>query len=251
MAGDWKYKIVEIAEDMAGDDGLDYGELSESEQMKYYKKAYDYYLDRDVEPMAKGGIMRAKYAYGTDDDDIEEIQEDETDIIELMKDQGVPYGEQVKSQESGIMQMADEDPLLIEEYRKYVFDMQEQGLEPMTFEQFKRDARAGMASNINPEIRIEEVVKEFIRERGRKPNSLEELKEFYEMRIGTAKRNPEMDVVNELVEEDKTRITLAGGNLVGGQVRLDVDGDGSIGADDLKALRDNKQSGGLAAILGV
>ena len=211
MAADWKYKIVEIAEDMAGDDDKDYGELSESEQMKYYKKAYDYYLDRMSE--AEGGIMRAKYAYGTDDDDIEEIQEDETDIIELMKDQGVPYGEQVKSQESGIMQMADEDPLLIEEYRKYVFDMQEQGLEPMSFEQFKRDARAGMASNINPEIRIEEVVKEFIRERGRKPNSLEELKEFYEMRIGTAKRNPEMDVVNELVEEDKTKITLASGGL--------------------------------------
>ena len=38
------------------------------------------------------------------------------------------------------------------------------------------------------EIRIEEVVKEFIRERGRKPNSLRELKEFYEMRIGTAKK---------------------------------------------------------------
>ena len=83
----------------------------------------------------------------------------------------------------------------------------------MSFEQFKRDARAGMASNINPEIRIEEVVKEFIRERGRKPNSLEELKEFYEMRIGTAKRNPEMDVVNELIEEDKTKITLASGGL--------------------------------------
>jgi hypothetical protein len=60
-----------------------------------------------------------------------------------------------------------------------------------------------------------------------------------------------MEVVKELVEDDKTRITLAGGNLVGGQVKLDVDGDGSIGADDLKALRDNKQSGGLAAILGV
>ena len=58
-------------------------------------------------------------------------------------------------------------------------------------------------------------------------------------------------VVKELVEDDKTRITLAGGNLVGGQVKLDVDGDGSIGADDLKALRDNKQSGGLAAILGL
>lgn len=248
MAGDWKYKIVEIAEDMAGDDDLDYGELSESEQMKYYKKAYDYYLDRMSE--AEGGIMRARYSAGTDEDDIEEFGEEDLDVIELMKDQGVPMGEQVKTQESGIMQMADEDPVLIEEYRKYVFDMQEQGLEPMPFEQFKRDARAGMASNINPEIRIETVVKEFIRERGRKPNSLDELKEFYEMRMGTA-RNPGMDVVKELVEDDKTRITLAGGNLVGDQVKLDMDNDGDIGADDLAELRKKAQVGGLAAILGV
>jgi len=210
MAADWKYKIVEIAEDMAGDDDLDYGDLSESEQMKYYKKAYDYYLDRMSE--AEGGIMRANYAYGSEDD-IEEIGEEDIDTIELMKDQNIPYGEQVQTQESGIMQLAGEDPLLIEEYRKHIFDMQEQGLEPMSFEQFKAEARSGMASNINPEIRIEEVVKEFIRERGRKPNSLDELKEFYEIRMGTAQGNPEMDVVNELVEEDKTKITLASGGL--------------------------------------
>jgi len=208
MAGDWKYKIVEIAQDMAGDDNKDYFELSESEQDKYYKKAYEYYLDRD--PNAMGGTMRANYAYGTDD---EEFGEEELDTIDIMKDQHIPYGEQVQTQESGIMQMAGEDPLLIEEYRKHIFDAQEQGFEPMSFEQFKAQARSGMASNINPEIRIEEVVKEFVREKGRKPNSLKELKEFYEIRMGTAQRNPEMDVVNELVEEDKTKITLASGGL--------------------------------------
>jgi hypothetical protein len=208
MAGDWKYKIVEIAQDMAGDDNKDYFELSESEQDKYYKKAYEYYLDRD--PNAMGGTMRANYAYGTDD---EEFGEEELDTIDIMKDQNIPYGEQVQTQESGIMQMAGEDPLLIEEYRKHIFDAQEQGFEPMSFEQFKAQARSGMASNINPEIRIEEVVKEFVREKGRKPNSLKELKEFYEIRMGTAQRNPEMDVVNELVEEDKTKITLASGGL--------------------------------------
>jgi len=148
------------------------------------------------------------------------------------------------------MQMADTelDPLE-DEYQKYRFDMLEQGLEPMDFNSFRREAMSDMAA-IRPEVRIEEVVKEFIREKGRKPDSLDELKEFYEMRMGTAK-DPGMEVVKELVEDDKTRITLAGGNLVGDQVKLDVDGDGSIGADDLKALRDNKQSGGLAAILGV
>ena len=241
---DWKYKIVEIAEDMAGEDGLDYSELSDKDQLKYYGKAYEYYLDRPEK--ANGGIMRNFYAQG---DEVEEFQEDDLSEIELMKDQGIPYGEQVKAQDSGIMQMADRDPLLEDEYNKYRFEMLEQGLDPMDFDSFRREAMSDQAA-IDPTIRIEQVVEEFIRVRGRKPNSLDELKEFFEMRMGTAK-NPGMDVVKELVEDDKTRITLAGGNLVGGQVKLDVDGDGSIGADDLKALRDNKQSGGLAAILGL
>ena len=241
---DWKYKIVEIAEDMAGDDNLDYSELSDSDQMKYYKKAYEYYLDRPEK--AQGGIMRNFYAQG---DEVEEFQEEDLDTIELMKDQGVPMGEQVRAQDSGIMQMADRDPLLEDEYNKYRFDMLEQGLEPMSFDEFRREAMSDQAA-IDPKIRIEEVVMEFIKVKGRKPNSLDELKEFYEMRMGTA-RNPGMDVVKELVEDDKTRITLAGGNLVGDQVKLDMDNDGDIGADDLAELRKKAQVGGLAAILGV
>ena len=201
---------------------------------------------RKVAKMANGGIMRNFYAQG---DEVEEFQEEDLDTIELMKDQGVPMGEQVRAQDTGIMQMADRDPLLEDEYNKYRFDMLEQGLEPMDFDSFRREAMSDQAA-IDPKIRIEEVVMEFIKIKGRKPNSLDELKEFYEMSMGTA-RNPGMDVVKELVEDDKTRITLADGKLVGGQVKLDVDGDGSIGADDLKALRDNKQSGGLAAILGL
>ena len=46
------------------------------------------------------------------------------------------------------MMMADSDyrdPMLVEEYEKYRFDMLEQGLEPMSFEQFRREALAGMA----------------------------------------------------------------------------------------------------------
>ena len=46
------------------------------------------------------------------------------------------------------MMMADSDyrdPFLVDEYEKYRFDMLEQGLEPMSFEQFRREALAGMA----------------------------------------------------------------------------------------------------------
>ena len=203
---DWKYKIVEIAEDMAGEDGLDYSELSDKDQLKYYGKAYEYYLDRPEK--ANGGIMRNFYAQG---DEVEEFQEDDLSEIELMKDQGIPYGEQVKAQDSGIMQMADRDPMLEDEYNKYRFDMLEQGLDPMDFDSFRREAMSDQAA-IDPKIRIEEVVKEFIREKGRKPNSLDELKEFFEMKMGTAK-DPGMEVVKELVEDDKTRITLAGGSF--------------------------------------
>ena len=240
---DWKYKIVEIAEDMAGEDGLDYSELSDKDQLKYYGKAYEYYLDRPEK--ANGGIMRNFYAQG---DEVEEFQEDDLSEIELMKDQGIPYGEQVKAQDSGIMQMADRDPLLEDEYQKYRFDMLEQGLDPMDFDSFRREAMSDQAA-IDPTIRIEEVVKEFIREKGRKPNSLDELKEFFEMRMGTAK-NPGMEVVKELVEDDKTRITLAGGSFP------DLSGDGEITQEDIligKGVikRDEKQSGGLAAILGL
>jgi len=240
---DWKYKIVEIAEDMAGEDGLDYSELSDKDQLKYYGKAYEYYLDRPEK--ANGGIMRNFYREG---DEVEEFQEDDLSEIELMKDQGIPYGEQVRAQDSGIMQMADRDPLLEDEYNKYRFDMLEQGLDPMDFDSFRREAMSDQAA-IDPTIRIEEVVKEFIREKGRKPKSLDELKEFFEMRMGTAK-DPGMEVVKELVEDDKTRITLAGGSFP------DLNEDGEITQADIligKGVidRDEKQSGGLAAILGL
>ena len=43
--------------------------------------------------------------------------------------------------------MMAEDPFLREEYEKYRYDMLEQGLEPMTFEQFRREALAGMAKS--------------------------------------------------------------------------------------------------------
>ena len=225
-------EMSKIVKQLMDEEGFEFGEAVK-EAMKRTEKA-------------NGGIMRNFYAQG---DEVEEFQEDDLSEIELMKDQGIPYGEQVKAQDTGIMQMADAelDPLE-DEYQKYRFDMLEQGLEPMDFNSFRREAMSDMAA-IRPEVRIEEVVKEFIREKGRKPNSLDELKEFFEMRMGTAK-NPGMEVVKELVEDDKTRITLAGGSFP------DLSGDGQITQKDIligKGVidRDEKQSGGLAAILGV
>ena len=224
-------EMSKIVKQLMDEEGFEFGEAVK-EAMKRTEKA-------------NGGIMRNFYAQG---DEVEEFQEEDLDTIELMKDQGVPMGEQVRAQDTGIMQMADRDPLLEDEYNKYRFDMLEQGLEPMDFDSFRREAMSDQAA-IDPKIRIEEVVMEFIKEKGRKPNSLDELKDFYEMRMGTAK-NPGMDVVKELIEEDKTRITLAGGSFP------DLSGDGQITQKDIligKGVidRDEKQSGGLAAILGL
>ena len=224
--------MSKIVKRLMDEEGFEFGEAVK-EAMKRTEKA-------------NGGIMRNFYAQG---DEVEEFQEDDLSEIELLKDQGIPYGEQVKAQDSGIMQMADVDlDPLEDEYQKYRFDMLEQGLEPMDFDSFRREAMSDMAA-IRPEVRIEEVVKEFIREKGRKPKSLDELKEFFEMRMGTAK-DPGMEVVKELVEDDKTRITLAGGSFP------DLSGDGQITQKDIligKGVlpREKKQSGGLAAILGL
>ena len=43
------------------------------------------------------------------------------------------------------MEMAMADPMLIEEYEKYVYAMQEQGQEPVSFEQFVQEIMSGMA----------------------------------------------------------------------------------------------------------
>jgi len=47
-----------------------------------------------------------------------------------------------------------------------------------------------VSGNKNMNIRIEEVVKEFIRKKKRKPNSIDELKEFYMNEMGTASTGP-------------------------------------------------------------
>jgi len=51
-----------------------------------------------------------------------------------------------KDGQEGIMTAAKEDPLLVEEYNKYVFDLMEQrpDAKPMTFQDFKRMIKSGM-----------------------------------------------------------------------------------------------------------
>ena len=55
--------------------------------------------------------------------------------------QGIKDGGRIGYQGGGM-----EDPMLVEEYKKYVFEMEEMGLQPMSFEEFRAQAIAGMAS---------------------------------------------------------------------------------------------------------
>lgn len=60
------------------------------------------------------------------------------EFLEIMRD--------TKKSKDGIMQMASGYKTDIEEmYEQYVFEMEEQGLQPMSFSQFLAQARAGMA----------------------------------------------------------------------------------------------------------
>ena len=119
---DYKYKIQQFAEQLAYDDGLDYWELSDSQQDAYYTKAFDAWKGGNM--YAQGG--RINLAYGPSDPG---VVEDDLSTVEFMQDQGINHGPQ--------------------------------------------------ASGIDPNINIEVVVEEFIKRKGRRPRSIEEIKEFY------------------------------------------------------------------------
>ena len=119
------------------------------------------------------------------------IKEIETDLGDLNTLGSRPM------EKEGIMQMAsyepgNYDPAMIEEYEQYKFEMNEQrpGMPIMEIDEFIRMqiGEGNQARRIDPPI--EEVVREFIRVNGRKPNSLEELKEFFSSMIG--KEAPEL-----------------------------------------------------------
>ena len=131
-----------------------------------------------------GGVAPTEFKRFAQGGEVEiEEETDDLGIMDLMRDQGIEYGEQVSnaqndeilerlfeefldmglspedaakaardafdrmSQKSGdgIMQMASGYKTDIEEmYEQYVFEMEEQGLQPMSFSQFLARERAGM-----------------------------------------------------------------------------------------------------------
>ena len=106
-----KLEMSKIVKQLMDEEGFEFGEAVK-EAMRRMEKT----------KKANGGIMRKMLRAGDDPRDFEdEVQETDVDVIELMKDQGIPMGEQVKSKKEGIMQMAGETP---EEERDMEFNIE-------------------------------------------------------------------------------------------------------------------------------
>ena len=95
--------------------------------------SYGFFTDEEIEDtIASAGYKaggRVGFRFGGIDEAIESVQEDT-----------------IEEGEKGIMMAAKEDPLLVEEYNKYVFDLMEQrpDAKPMSFQDFKRMIMSGM-----------------------------------------------------------------------------------------------------------
>ena len=168
-----KQAIEDLAADIADDMGYDYFNLSPKMQAKIYKIAMDDFSDMMADKAdmmrkneAAGGMMRANYAFGSDDkmDQASGIQSlkgtkmasapdpmaDKNDMsmdlfgkpLELLDEEEMEYLEMQIQDRFGkrgapSIKMASDDSAM-DEYRKYVFDMLEQGMEPMSFQEYMR-----------------------------------------------------------------------------------------------------------------
>ena len=97
--------------------------------------AYGFFTDEEIEETIASAGYKAGGRVGFKFGGIDKAIENVTEEIET------------KSKE-GIMQAAGEDPLLVEEYNKYVFDLLENrpNAKPMSFQEFKRMIKSGMKS---------------------------------------------------------------------------------------------------------
>jgi hypothetical protein len=164
-----KQAIEDLAADIADDMGYDYFNLSPKMQAKIYKIAMDDFSDMMADKAdmmrkneAAGGMMRANYAMGSEDqasgikslegskmmasapDPMAEKNDMSLDLfgkpLELLTEEEMfeleeKIEDQFGKRDAPSIKMADNDSAM-DEYRKYVFEMREQGLEPVSFRQF-------------------------------------------------------------------------------------------------------------------
>jgi len=163
-----KDKIQSIAEQIADDMGYDYFDMTPRLQSVVYKMAMDDFSDMAADKAdmmrkneAAGGMMRANYAMGSEDqasgiqslkatkmasapDPMADKNDMSMDLfgkpLELLDEEEMEYLEMQIQDRFGkrgapSIKMASDDSAM-DEYKKYVFEMLEQGIEPVSFKQF-------------------------------------------------------------------------------------------------------------------
>ena len=166
-----KDAIQSLAESIADDMGYDYFDMTPRMQAKVYDMAMDDFSDMMADKAdmmrkneAAGGMMRANYAFGSDDkmdqasgikslegtkmasapDPMSEKNDMSLDLfgkpLELLTEEEMFELEEKIEDQFGkrgapSIKMAENDSAM-NEYRKYVFEMKELGLEPVSFQQF-------------------------------------------------------------------------------------------------------------------
>jgi hypothetical protein len=128
-------EMSKIVKKLMDDEGFEFGEAVK-EAMKRTRKD----VAGGGNMNYSGEMMRLNYAMGSED--IPEIEEtSDAEYQELLRQMGAP----TETQESGIMgirekapsiKMAGADPMLLEEYKKYVDEVIEMGGEPMSLKMF-------------------------------------------------------------------------------------------------------------------
>ncbi len=163
-----KDKIQSIAEQIADDMGYDYFDMTPRLQSVVYKMAMDDFSDGMADMAdsmrkgeAAGGMMRANYAMGSENqasgiqslkgtkmasapDPMADKNDMSMDLfgkpLELLDEEEMEYLEMQIQDRFGkrgapSIKMASDDSAM-DEYKKYVFEMLEQGIEPVSFKQF-------------------------------------------------------------------------------------------------------------------
>ena len=136
--------------------------------------SYGFFTDEEIEDtIASAGYRaggRVGFRFGGIDEAIENVQE-----------------ETIEEGKEGIMTAAKEDPLLVEEYNKYVFDLMEQrpDAKPMSFQDFKRMIMSGMKDGgiMATEIPLKDSVKN-INKKGQPDTTMVKMKEGGLMNLG-------------------------------------------------------------------
>ena len=163
-----KDAIQSLAESIADDMGYDYFDMTPRLQSVVYKMAMDDFSDMAADKAdmmrkneAAGGMMRANYAMGSENqasgikslegtkmasapDPMAEKNDMSLDLfgkpLELLDEEEMfeleeKIEDQFGKRNAPSIKMASDDSAM-DEYRKYVFEALEQGIEPVSFKQF-------------------------------------------------------------------------------------------------------------------